>query len=134
MLAVGPTWILTTSLPFLTCYSTLIRTLLQPPSNSTMLNCLVFSGYNGVNPNTNPVCGKTITATCKSSNFICFYVQRCLTHVCVADQGKSTTVIVADRCAADTCTEFNLDFSEAAFQDLAELGVGRLNGVEWSFD
>jgi hypothetical protein len=36
-----------------------------PLSLRTMLICSSCSGYNKVNPNTNPICGKRIRATCK---------------------------------------------------------------------
>ncbi|KAL5518822.1 DAG7 [Sanghuangporus vaninii] len=67
-----------------------------------------FPGYDEVNPNSNPVCGKSITATY---------------------QGKSTTVTVTDRCVG--CSETDLDFSPRAFEDLANFSVGRLSGMTW---
>lgn len=71
-----------------------------------------YPGYNKVNPNTNPVCGKKITATY---------------------QGKSVTVAVVDRCADDTCLVGNLDFSRSAFSQLASFDVGRLSGMTWQW-
>jgi len=71
-----------------------------------------FPGYNGVNPNTNPVCGRKITATY---------------------QGKSVTITVVDRCAADTCQVGNIDFSTSAFSILAEFSVGRISGMTWTW-
>ncbi|KAF8522601.1 plant expansin [Hysterangium stoloniferum] len=62
------------------------------------------------NPNKNPVCGKQITANAN---------------------GKSVTVTVEDRCPG--CAQFDLDFSPAAFNVLADPSVGRLQGVTWSF-
>lgn len=70
-----------------------------------------FPGYNGVNPNSNPVCGKRATA-----------------HY----NGKSVSFTVTDRCVG--CAEWDLDFSPAAFSQLADESVGRLHGVTWSFD
>ncbi|THV04868.1 hypothetical protein K435DRAFT_648418, partial [Dendrothele bispora CBS 962.96] len=67
-----------------------------------------FPGYNGVNPNSNPVCGKKVKATY---------------------QGKSTTVTITDRC--EGCAITDLDFSPSAFSDLADFGVGRLSGMTW---
>ncbi|KAF5374239.1 hypothetical protein D9758_004725 [Tetrapyrgos nigripes] len=67
-----------------------------------------YPGYNGGNPNSNPVCGKKIKATYK---------------------GKSTTVTVTDRCEA--CAMTDLDFSPAAFKDLADPSLGRLSGMTW---
>ncbi|GJE95742.1 RlpA-like double-psi beta-barrel-protein domain-containing protein-containing protein [Phanerochaete sordida] len=69
-----------------------------------------FPGFNGANPNANPVCGKTITAKAN---------------------GKSVTVKVVDRCVG--CSEFDLDFSPAAFQQLADESAGRI-AITWSFD
>ncbi|KAF8060793.1 RlpA-like double-psi beta-barrel-protein domain-containing protein-containing protein, partial [Lyophyllum atratum] len=64
------------------------------------------------NPNSNPVCKKTLTA-----------------HY----QGRSVTVMVTDRCPG--CKgKFDLDLSPAAFNMLADPSAGRLTGVEWSFD
>ncbi|GJE91514.1 hypothetical protein PsYK624_076640 [Phanerochaete sordida] len=70
-----------------------------------------FPGYAGGNPNNNPICRKPVTATYN---------------------GKSVKVLITDRCEA--CAEWDLDFSPAAFQQLADESVGRLHGVTWSFD
>jgi len=70
-----------------------------------------FPGYQGGNPNNNPVCGKQVTA-----------------HY----QGKSVTVTITDRCAA--CALTDLDFSPAAFDTLADPNVGRITGMTWSWD
>ncbi|EKM52556.1 uncharacterized protein PHACADRAFT_261057 [Phanerochaete carnosa HHB-10118-sp] len=70
-----------------------------------------YPGYNGVNPNDNPICGRQITA-----NY----------------NGQSVTVEVVDRCTG--CSTFDLDFSPSAFEALAPLSVGRLHNVEWSLD
>lgn len=64
----------------------------------------------GANPNLNPVCGKKIEA-----------------HY----QGKSVLVTVVDRCVGCACGA--LDFSPAAFAQLADFGVGRLHGVTWNY-
>ncbi|KIK65889.1 hypothetical protein GYMLUDRAFT_951322 [Collybiopsis luxurians FD-317 M1] len=64
------------------------------------------------NPNTNPICNKKITA-----NF----------------QGKSVTVAITDRCAG-CAGAADLDFSPAAFNQLADPSVGRIHGVTWDFD
>ncbi|EIN08732.1 hypothetical protein PUNSTDRAFT_133915 [Punctularia strigosozonata HHB-11173 SS5] len=65
----------------------------------------------GANPNTNPICGKKLTASFK---------------------GKSTTVTILDECPS--CAEFDLDLSPAAFKDLADESVGRLHGMTWHLD
>lgn len=70
-----------------------------------------FDGYTGGNPNSNPVCGRKITATY---------------------QGKSVTVTVTDRCVG--CAMHDLDFSPSAFDNLAAESVGRLKGMTWSWD
>ncbi|KAH8998968.1 expansin family protein [Lactarius hatsudake] len=67
-----------------------------------------YPGYSGVNPNSNPVCGRKIAATY---------------------QGKSVTITATDRCEA--CAETDLDFSPAAFSQLADISVGRLDDVSW---
>ena len=48
------------------------------------------------------------------------------------DNGKSVKVQITDRCEA--CAEWDLDFSPAAFQQLADESIGRLHGVTWTFD
>lgn len=68
-----------------------------------------YPGYSDVNPNSNPVCGKQITA-----------------HY----QGKSTTVTVTDRCGG--CAITDLDFSPSAFSDLADQSLGRID-VTWTW-
>ncbi|KAF8198919.1 expansin family protein [Pholiota molesta] len=67
-----------------------------------------FPGYNGVNPNENPLCGRTITATY---------------------QGKSVTVALTDRCTG--CALTDLDFSPSAFNEIADFAVGRISGMTW---
>jgi len=70
-----------------------------------------YPGYNGANPNKNPVCGKKLTATY---------------------QGKSTTVTVMDRCVG--CQLLDLDFSPSSFSQLANQAVGRISGMTWTWD
>ncbi|KAJ7328493.1 barwin-like endoglucanase [Mycena albidolilacea] len=65
----------------------------------------------GPNPNTNPICGKQIQAT---------------------SGGRTVTATVVDRCAG-CAGAADLDFSEAAFAQLADPSVGRIHGVQWDF-
>jgi expansin (peptidoglycan-binding protein) len=69
-----------------------------------------FPGYNRVNPNTNPICGRKVKATY---------------------QGKSVTVAITDRCVA--CAVTDLDFSPAAFNTLSDPAVGRISGMTWDW-
>ncbi|GAA5982236.1 hypothetical protein JCM5350_007707 [Sporobolomyces pararoseus] len=73
---------------------------------------LLYDSYPGAtrNPNLNPICGQKIRATY---------------------QGKSVDVTVQDRC--EGCAMWDLDFSPKLFGELADLGIGRLKGVEWTF-
>ncbi|KAJ3568805.1 hypothetical protein NP233_g5484 [Leucocoprinus birnbaumii] len=70
-----------------------------------------YPGYNHVNPNTNPLCGRKVTAKY---------------------QGKSVTVAITDRCTG--CAITDLDFSPSAFNQLAAFSVGRISGMEWTWD
>lgn len=72
-----------------------------------------YPGYNRVNPNTNPICGKQITA-----NY----------------QGRSVTVRVTDRCTG--CAKYDLDFTPTGLGTLDPnyLIDGRIHGVTWQFD
>ncbi|KAI0673505.1 RlpA-like double-psi beta-barrel-protein domain-containing protein-containing protein [Trametes maxima] len=67
-----------------------------------------FPGYNGANPNNNPVCNRKVKATY---------------------QGKSVTVAITDRCTG--CAITDLDFSPSAFNQLADFSVGRISGMTW---
>jgi len=69
-----------------------------------------FPGYTGTNPNNNPVCNRGVTA---------FF------------QGKSTHVTITDRCTG--CALTDLDFSPAAFDDLADPSLGRID-ITWVWD
>jgi len=74
-----------------------------------------WPGYNGYNPNSNPICNK---------------------HIKVTYKGKSVVVQVTDRCPG--CTKRSLDLSPAAFEQLAPLGLGRLvdgytSNVQWEW-
>ncbi|TFK60666.1 hypothetical protein BDN72DRAFT_890280 [Pluteus cervinus] len=66
-----------------------------------------FPGYDGTNPNNNPVCGRSITAT---------------------HNGQSTVVVVTDRCEA--CAITDLDFSPAAYDEIASEVDGRVQ-ITW---
>ncbi|KLO09596.1 plant expansin [Schizopora paradoxa] len=75
---------------------------------------ILFDSYPGAgpNPNLNPICGRSITANAN---------------------GNTVSVRITDRCAG--CQgEGDLDFSPAAFQQLAPLSVGRIHGMTWSFN
>ncbi|KIL70753.1 hypothetical protein M378DRAFT_66832 [Amanita muscaria Koide BX008] len=67
-----------------------------------------FPDYNGVNPNSNPICNRKVQ---------------------VHYQGKSVTVAITDRC--EGCALTDLDFSPSAFDQLADPSVGRLSGMTW---
>jgi expansin (peptidoglycan-binding protein) len=54
-----------------------------------------------------------------------------LFHPFEKDQGKSVTITVTDRC--ESCGDTDLDFSPAAFAQLADLSVGRIDGMTWSW-
>lgn len=74
-----------------------------------------WPGYNGLNPNHNPICGK---------------------HIQITYAGKSVIVEVTDRCPG--CSERSLDLSPSAFEQLAPLGIGRLadgytRNLEWNW-
>jgi hypothetical protein len=72
-----------------------------------------YPGYTRVNPNNNPMCGRTVTATF---------------------QGRSVTVALTDRC--EGCAVTDLDFSPAAFAALTggNFGLGRINNVKWTWN
>lgn len=64
----------------------------------------------GDNSNNNPLCNDRLRATYN---------------------GKSVEVTVVDRC--ERCNTNDIDLSPAAFQALAELGIGRVQGTwEWT--
>ncbi|KIO28550.1 hypothetical protein M407DRAFT_71677, partial [Tulasnella calospora MUT 4182] len=71
-----------------------------------------FDSYPGANENSNenPICGKQVEA-CRHGN-------------CV-------TVRLRDRCGG--CKRNDLDFLLSAFMKLADLDVGRLEGMEWHY-
>jgi len=70
-----------------------------------------YPGYNGANPNQNPICGKKVTATY---------------------QGKSVQVTITDRCVG--CAPADLDFAPAAFSVIADQAIGRIFGMTWVWD
>lgn len=67
-----------------------------------------YPGYDGANPNQNPVCGQKVTATY---------------------QGKSVDVTITDRCVG--CAITDLDFSPSAFSEIADQSLGRISGMKW---
>jgi hypothetical protein len=70
-----------------------------------------YPGYDGANPNQNPLCGKTVTASY---------------------QGKSVQVTLTDRCTG--CKITDLDFSPSAFNEIADPAVGRISDMTWVWD
>jgi len=68
-----------------------------------------FPGYQGGNPNNNPICGRKVIA-----------------H----HGGNSVEVTITDRCAA--CKETDLDFSPSAFNTLADPALGRI-AITWEW-
>ncbi|KAF8992980.1 RlpA-like double-psi beta-barrel-protein domain-containing protein-containing protein [Cyathus striatus] len=80
---------------------------------SAAVSYKLFDTYPGAgpNPNKNPICGKSLRATYG---------------------GKSVTVKVVDRCA-DCQGMYNVDMTKTAFQQLANLDVGRLRNVQWNW-
>ncbi|GLB36225.1 putative lytic transglycolase [Lyophyllum shimeji] len=65
-------------------------------------------GYNGQDPNSNPICGRKVR---------------------VSFEGKSVVVAVTDRC--EGCALTDLDFSPSAFNQLADFARGRIGPISW---
>ena len=86
-----------------------------------------LSGYDGVNPNNNPVCGRKIKVNCKPLCCSRFSYA----EVIPLDHGASVIITVTDRCTG--CALTDLDFSPAAFNQLADPSVGRLFGMDWEW-
>lgn len=72
----------------------------------------MFDAYSTGNPNTNPLCGKTISITGKDGN-----------------KYKATVV---DRCPG--CELASLDLSQDFFNKVTNNGDGRVHNMEWCFD
>jgi len=70
-----------------------------------------YPGYDGTNPNNNPICGKTVTA---------YY------------EGNQVTVAIVDRCAGCDLPS-SLDFSPSAFSGLANQDLGRIQ-INWTWN
>jgi hypothetical protein len=69
-----------------------------------------FPGYNGANPNNNPICGRQVTASY---------------------QGKSVTLTITDRC--EGCKVTDLDMSPSAFNSVADPTLGRID-ITWHWN
>jgi len=65
----------------------------------------------GSESNGNPFCGKTVT---------------------IALNGKTTTAEVVDKC--EGCEGRSIDLSNGAFEDLADMDLGRVHNVVWWFN
>lgn len=89
---------------------------------------LLCRGYKGGDPNQNPICGRKITATCEYA-LISWHLSS-TDHL--SDKGKSVTVAITDRCVG--CAITDLDFSPAAFNELASPDAGRLTDVKWTWN
>ncbi|OBA22132.1 barwin-like endoglucanase, partial [Metschnikowia bicuspidata var. bicuspidata NRRL YB-4993] len=74
------------------------------------LSHVLFDQYTpGTNPNDNTLCGREIIASY---------------------EGKSVKVTAVDRC--EGCLEYDLDFSPAAFKQLADPDLGRIK-ITWEW-
>jgi hypothetical protein len=131
VLAASRTSTRTPSAQYLTCCLTPTR--MQPLSLSSRIHIHPYcpSGYNGVNPNTNPVCNQQITATCKIPLLLLF-INRQSWAFPFLDQGASVVLTITDRCTG--CNITDIDMSPSAFQVLAPLAVGRLHDVVWTWN
>jgi hypothetical protein len=67
-----------------------------------------YPGYDGVNPNNNPLCNKVAQVTYN---------------------GVTIYVTLTDRCEA--CAYGDLDFSPDAFDKLADPSQGRISNIQW---
>jgi len=77
---------------------------------------LYDASNNSPNPNTNPLCGRTLRATHRDS---------------VSGQDKSLVLTVVDRCEA--CAEWDVDLTPGAFARLeGDPGLGRVK-VRWGW-
>lgn len=65
----------------------------------------------GTQSNGNPYCGKTVT---------------------ISLNGKTTQAEVVDKCMG--CDGDSIDLSDGAFEDLADMGLGRVHDVKWWFN
>ena len=78
---------------------------------------LYDASNNSPNPNTNPLCGRTLKATHQDS---------------VTKEEKTLVLTVVDRCEA--CKEWDIDLSPGAFGRLEEdQGLGRVK-VTWEWE
>ena len=71
----------------------------------------MMTAAGGANPNDNPYCGRSIT----------------MTH-----GGVTATATIEDTCPG--CSGAGLDLTPTLFEKFADLGVGRVSGVQWSFN
>nr|ACZ59470.1 expansin family protein [Flammulina velutipes] len=69
-----------------------------------------YPGYDGVNPNNNPMCGKYINL-----------------HY----GGNTVSIQAVDRC--EGCAFYDLDLSPSSFEQLASFSLGRLSGATWEW-
>jgi expansin (peptidoglycan-binding protein) len=50
----------------------------------------------------------------------------------LVDQGKTAKATITDRC--EGCIGASIDMSPSLFQKFADLSVGRLHDVKWTYD
>ncbi|KAF7300303.1 DPBB-1 domain-containing protein [Mycena chlorophos] len=92
----------------------------------------IYDTYPGAtaNPNTNPICGKKLKASCKRS-VQHEEPQEANESRARLDKGKSVSLTVVDRCPG--CSPDDLDMTETAFGLLAPPPEGRIK-IEWSWE
>jgi hypothetical protein len=91
----------------------------------------IHSDYDDVNPNTNPICGRQVTASCMFSPHSKVISNDADTTLLSTDQGKSVTMTITDRCTG--CKITDLDMSPSAFNTLANPSLGRID-ISWDWD
>ncbi|THH14912.1 hypothetical protein EW146_g5478 [Bondarzewia mesenterica] len=98
----------------------------------------IFDNYPGAtsNPNDNPICGEKILVTCEHDPLLISARSLSVNQFTDSSSGspdgdtKTVTVTVTDRCEA--CSEYDLDFSPTAFQQLADEALGRID-ITWQY-
>lgn len=71
----------------------------------------MMASMDGGNPNNNPYCGRSIT---------------------ISYGGKTAQATIEDKCPG--CAGAGLDLTPSLFQQFADLGEGRVSGVQWWFN
>jgi hypothetical protein len=88
-------------------------------------------GWDGANPNNNPICGKSIDITYQGKTVTAVVVDECMGCTNNGSCGQSCQLCIF--CLSVLTLLNSVDMSPHAFNQLADPSLGRIHGISWKW-